>query len=226
MLIILDGWSVHRSEEFRNYIATNYPFIHLAFLPPNCTSIAQPADTGLQRPLKARIHASFDRYSINKYLSANKKGIDPDSFVMDIRMATMKPMLVKWLVDAWLSIKHDKQLVLGAWESSTLHQLRDASFRARAIRARGTSVVDIAAALTTPPADAESIESAEDGREHDEASGLLDGEIDLAEGLPDEVVPHDEDDELMIVQAMVENAADDPAIETLRRDLLVDDLID
>lgn len=222
MLIILDGWSVHRSEQFRTYMSTNHPNFHLAFLPPNCTSLAQPADTGLQRPIKARVETEFDKYCVRKYLSASKKGISPANFKLDVRMATIKPMLVKWLVDAWLSVKQDKDLVSDAWVTATLHQLRDPQFRARAVRAHGTAVAAISARLATPPPSDEPIESSEDDREHDEASGLHDGEIDLTEGLSNENQPIDSDDELLVIDSMIRNAPDDQSINS--NHVLIEDM--
>lgn len=202
MLIILDGWSMHRSEQFQTYMADNHKNFHLAFLPPNCTSLVQPADTGLQRPLKARIQSKFDDYSVKKYLSASKRGVSPADFKLDVRMATIKPMLVKWLVDSWLSIKLDKDLVIDAWVLATLHQLRDPQYRARAVRAHGIAVATISADLAPPPPADESIESAEDAHEHDEASGLHDGEIDLTEGISNEDAAIDNDDELLVINSM------------------------
>ncbi|KZV80767.1 hypothetical protein EXIGLDRAFT_578050, partial [Exidia glandulosa HHB12029] len=36
-LVQLDCWSVHRSEEFRNWLETTYPWIKLDFVPGGCT---------------------------------------------------------------------------------------------------------------------------------------------------------------------------------------------
>lgn len=215
MLIILDGWSVHRSAEFRSFVATNYPHFHLAFLPPNCTSIGQPCDTGIQRPFKARIHTAFDKHAIRQYLGAEKSGIDAAEFKLDISLAVMKPLLVKWIVDSWLSIKIDKSIVSGAWVSSTLHRLLDPEFRVQAVQARGTTFATIATNLATPPITDESIESSEDAREHDEAAGLHDGEIDLADGIDESAAVNgcDSDDELLEVGAMIYDAPTIPVVD-------------
>lgn len=45
-------WSVHRSLEFWSWMATNYPWIHIHFVPANCTGLFQPCDVGIQRVLK------------------------------------------------------------------------------------------------------------------------------------------------------------------------------
>ena len=43
MVLVLDAWSVHRSEEFRTWMAKNHPLMHLVFVPANCTSHLQVA---------------------------------------------------------------------------------------------------------------------------------------------------------------------------------------
>jgi hypothetical protein len=52
MVLVLDVWSVHKSEEFRKFLQEHHPNIHLVFVPPNCTSKLQVADVMLQRPFK------------------------------------------------------------------------------------------------------------------------------------------------------------------------------
>lgn len=38
IILVLDVWSVHKSAEFRQFLESSYPRIHLVFVPPNCTS--------------------------------------------------------------------------------------------------------------------------------------------------------------------------------------------
>lgn len=55
----LDVWSVHRSEEFRTWMKKTHPTIILDFVPGGCTSVHQPCDVGIQRPLKLSIRRSY-----------------------------------------------------------------------------------------------------------------------------------------------------------------------
>lgn len=214
MLVILDGWSVHRSQQFRTFMKTKYPHIHLAFLPPNCTSLAQPADTGLQRPLKSRLQAFFDAWATKQYLGAHKAGISPADFKLDVSMHKVKPLLVKWLIAAWSSMKLEPNLVSNAWVAASLNRLLDPQFRARAVRSAGVDVADTSAKLSTPSEIEEPIESAADAFEHDEACGLHDGEVDLSDGLEPEEAGSD--DELVHIDFFERSApvvhAIDPAL--------------
>ena len=38
VVLVLDVWAVHKSEEFRMFIRMHYPRVHLVYVPPNCTS--------------------------------------------------------------------------------------------------------------------------------------------------------------------------------------------
>jgi hypothetical protein len=51
-LLLLDLWCHHRSAEFRTWVEVNYPWIKLVYIPGGCTGKVQPADVGLNRPVK------------------------------------------------------------------------------------------------------------------------------------------------------------------------------
>lgn len=44
----IDCWSVHRSLEFLTWMTVTYPWIHIHFVPANCTGLFQPCDVGIQ----------------------------------------------------------------------------------------------------------------------------------------------------------------------------------
>ena len=52
---IIDVWSVHHSLEFRMWMRDTYPWITINYIPGGCTGLWQPADVGIQRPLKHAI---------------------------------------------------------------------------------------------------------------------------------------------------------------------------
>ena len=51
----IDCWSVHRSEEFCDWMHTTCPWICIHYVPANCTGLFQPCDVGIQRVLKLAI---------------------------------------------------------------------------------------------------------------------------------------------------------------------------
>jgi hypothetical protein len=44
----INVWSVHRSNEFRNWMKEYHPWIILDFVPGGCTGVHQPCDVGIQ----------------------------------------------------------------------------------------------------------------------------------------------------------------------------------
>ena len=51
-ILLLDCWSVHRGAPFRTWLAVEYPYMKLLFVPAGCTSKLQPCDVALQKPFK------------------------------------------------------------------------------------------------------------------------------------------------------------------------------
>ena len=72
VILVLDVWSVHKSEEFRLFLRTHHPRIHLVFVPANCTSKLQVADVALQRPFK---HAITRRFNENVHHQAARPSV-------------------------------------------------------------------------------------------------------------------------------------------------------
>ena len=51
-ILLIDVYPVHAGKEFHDYIHVKHPRCILIFIPGNCTGKFQPADVGLQRPVK------------------------------------------------------------------------------------------------------------------------------------------------------------------------------
>ena len=119
VVLVLDVWAVHKSEEFRLYLRTKHPRIHLVFVPPNCTSKLQVADVALQRPFKAAITASFNEWAALKIREQLKAGtaVGINNF---LRMKELKPLALQWCIDSWAALSDRKQLILDGWHRSCL----------------------------------------------------------------------------------------------------------
>jgi hypothetical protein len=48
----IDVWSVHRLNEFLDWMHKEHPNILVDFMPGGCTDVAQPCDVGIQRLYK------------------------------------------------------------------------------------------------------------------------------------------------------------------------------
>ncbi|KAL3686716.1 hypothetical protein R1sor_013025 [Riccia sorocarpa] len=87
--LLLDCFSVHRSEEFRGWMAKNHPHICMLFVPANCTSRLQPSDVGLQRSFKCTVHRQFSKATVSGMVEKLQMSVAPQ----DIAVETSSPIL-------------------------------------------------------------------------------------------------------------------------------------
>ena len=116
MILVLDAWSVHRSEEFRKWIATTHPLMHLVYVPANCTSHLQVADVVLQKPFKSKIRERFGDWAaeiIKQQATAGKiTGLRSHFGIKELRS-----LVLAWTLDAWnyLASPAGKEMILKGW---------------------------------------------------------------------------------------------------------------
>lgn len=114
IILVLDVWSVHKSEEFRLFLRTKHPRIHLVYIPPNCTSKLQVADVVLQRPFK---HAITQRF--NQWAGTNIAEQIADEKIVGLgaalKMSNIKPLALQWCIESWKALKERKDLILDGW---------------------------------------------------------------------------------------------------------------
>lgn len=70
----IDVWLVHRSKEFRGWMGKNHPNIILDYVPGGCTSVHQPCDVGIQRPLKFSMRKSYHEDIVYELMSELNNG--------------------------------------------------------------------------------------------------------------------------------------------------------
>lgn len=136
IILVLDVWAVHKSEEFRMFLRTHHPRIHLVFVPANCTSKLQVADVALQRPFKHGITSRFNEWAAQQI----HQQIQDENVVglsQSFKMATIKPLVLEWCVDSWSALKERKQLILDGWQKccTSLFNVMDPAKRLEAVSA-------------------------------------------------------------------------------------------
>jgi hypothetical protein len=112
-------WAVHKSAEFRSWLQSAHPRIHLNFVPANCTSKLQLADVALQRPFKSYITHCFNEWATATLVAQIRSG-DVVGIASHLGMAAIKPMVLEWCVNSWQGLRERKQLILDGWERSCL----------------------------------------------------------------------------------------------------------
>ena len=133
IILILDVWAVHKSEEFRLFLRTHHPRVRLVFVPANCTSKLQVADVALQRPFKCSIRRSFDSWAaeqLDQQISSNRIVGLAEQF----KMVNIKPLVLQWCISSWLELQQRKDVIANGWYSCCL-SLYDVNSRDKRVAA-------------------------------------------------------------------------------------------
>jgi hypothetical protein len=116
IVLVLDVWAVHKSEEFRLFLRTKYPRIHLVFVPPNCTSQLQVADVLLQRPFKHGIRQGFNAWATMTL----KQQIDDGNIIglsPFLKMSCIKPLILEWVLSSWNKLRLGREFIKVGWHT-------------------------------------------------------------------------------------------------------------
>jgi hypothetical protein len=87
---------------------TNHPNIILDFVPGGCTSVHQPCDVGIQRPLKLLIRMSYHEDLVAKFVEQLNNG--STVFKIDNSIGVLCDHSVGWMLNTFLVLKN-KELV-------------------------------------------------------------------------------------------------------------------
>ena len=66
LVVLHDCWSVHQKASFLKWVKETFPHIIVLFIPAGTTSIAQPADVILNRPIKHMMKHKYVPFSFGK----------------------------------------------------------------------------------------------------------------------------------------------------------------
>lgn len=105
-LVQLDVWSVHRSEEFRNWMRANHPSIILDFVPGGCTGVHQLCDVGIQRPLKLLVKKSYHEDVVEDLLSQANQGTSTPNLKEGIK--DLRDRSPRWMWNAYKALNNEK----------------------------------------------------------------------------------------------------------------------
>ena len=100
----IDCWSVHRSQEFRNWMQENYPWILIRYIPGGCTGIFQPCDVGIQRILKHVMKKTVLSHIVKETVAHLANNKDPGTILLAKAIGVLRSRSVEWLVNGYKAI--------------------------------------------------------------------------------------------------------------------------
>lgn len=177
-LLIFDCWSVHKSQAFMGWLQNNYPTFHFVFIPAGCTSVSQPADVLLQRPLKHEFSNQYTEWTTTQTLAQIKSGGKPADVRITKDIKTLKPLVVKWMIEAWTKLKSKQEMIKTGWEKIGFDKLLDETFQKRAAQMVGKKELKLDYDLETEKIEEEKDEADVIEEEEDEEEEVADEEED------------------------------------------------
>ena len=100
----IDCWSVHRSQEFRDWMREDYPWILVRYVPGGCTGIFQPCDVGIQRILKHTMKKTALSHIVKETVAHLNKNKDPATILLTKAVGVLRNRSVEWLVNGYKAI--------------------------------------------------------------------------------------------------------------------------
>lgn len=181
IVLVLDVWAVHKSEEFRLFLNMHHPRIHLVFVPANCTSKLQVADVALQRPFKSCIRRSFDRWAADQLHTQITAG-SVVGFAESFKMKAIKPLVLQWCLDSWFELQQRKVIIADGWYRccTALYDVHDRDKRVAALSEVAQSILDVRHVPEEQEGDPEGSDAESSAQESDHESDEEGDELDVA----------------------------------------------
>jgi hypothetical protein len=114
MVFLIDHWSVHYYK-LRPWIEEKYKFIHLVFVPANCTSMLQPCDVIANQPLKRCFRDQCVSWMMDEVLPQIDANVPTADYYIKTTVTHMKPLALQWLYTAWLERKSQREYMKCGW---------------------------------------------------------------------------------------------------------------
>ena len=103
-------------------------------MPANCTSKAQPADVGLQKPFNDGISNEFNAWMADEIFHLVKRGQPASQVRLDTGIKRLKPLLVHCTWASWDELKRKPDVVKGSWDQCGLSGVLEKEKQDEALR--------------------------------------------------------------------------------------------
>ncbi|QRV95115.1 DDE superfamily endonuclease [Ceratobasidium sp. AG-Ba] len=117
-ILILDCWAVHRGKPFLTWMKIGKKSIILLFVPGNCTSVAQPCDTRINRVLKHLIKSACVEHLSKETQRQIADGTEPSRVKIDTSLNKLRNQSTTWLLNAWEWLRDHPEVVRSSWRDT------------------------------------------------------------------------------------------------------------
>ena len=92
-----------------------FPWIHIHYVPANCTGIFQPCDIGIQQVLKLAIKRSALKDIVDHTMSQLRLGVAPNQITFEKRLPIVQNRSVQWLINGYEAINNSEIVQKVTW---------------------------------------------------------------------------------------------------------------
>ncbi|KAF9511133.1 hypothetical protein BS47DRAFT_1299355, partial [Hydnum rufescens UP504] len=106
-ILLIDIWSVHQSKEFTGWMKGHHLDIKISYIPGGCTGKFQPADIGLQQPIKHHIRCQCLEDLVAYIEDELDNGVGPGNIHMPTDINRLRNATAVWITKTfkWLQDK-------------------------------------------------------------------------------------------------------------------------
>lgn len=121
MILYLDVYWCHRCDGFLNWLETlteKFCLFIVIFVPANTTSVNQPCDVGLQRPVKHELKRQYMQSAILETSEQlQRPGITPQNVRLDVSLPHLRNQTPRWLSNTFTTVS-GTDAALVSWRRS------------------------------------------------------------------------------------------------------------
>lgn len=140
-ILLLDAFTVHKSDAFRTWMSETHPEICLLFVPARCTTKLQPCDVVIQRPFKCAVHHFFMNFCVNKIRRQMAGGVSAKSTRLHTHIGVLRNKLCDWLLQAHAQVAEKRDMIVKGWKNIGGLQAWDEAFQAAAMGANAQGLL-------------------------------------------------------------------------------------
>ncbi|KAL3694501.1 hypothetical protein R1sor_008152 [Riccia sorocarpa] len=115
-----DRHILHRGKEFCAFLERTHPYVLLLYVPAGYTSVYQPADVAIQRPLKARFARNYHEWAIGQVKLSLDAGVEPPGTKFDVSISTLRAKAFEWMWKAHVHVADNPDLIRNGWSECGL----------------------------------------------------------------------------------------------------------
>jgi hypothetical protein len=148
-------------QEVKGWATEQFPWLRFMFIPPGCTGRLQPADVGLQKPVKDVMKRLYGLHVLQDTQRQLSMGMAVDEVRANTRISHLKPLVPSMLLAGFERLT--PALVKSAWERAGLAQCFTSDMQLLAAEAAQAGKLFPAAAANGAAGEGEPDPAAADG---------------------------------------------------------------